>query len=1703
MSRISQKIISAWIVFVIMISYSAQTMQVLATDGFTAITNGFSSKSEVQLNSYFGETGNTELIRDVNQTAIVTFEITPTKVGKGFLKNGTISAIGSDGSQSNFRFVKINHVEIDEPEKDLVETENQVLEKNSQETGSNQLEPKEEEESQDETDIQVVEVQKETDISRLQLTSRANESRDNEDENESFEELSAKDFEIEIKEDNQIQVQNVIYPTKIEAEIEYRKEDIVEVANLYQKIDVTLDGTYVNKKLEKVEIQEKNEITVGWTYHKDIEVRGEYTKFSAFKQEANQGIVVENKIIVTRDNLDEKFLPVKQMIVEIDVPDINGNQPKDVQVQATKLMASKGEELTQNSFSVENWNYDAQNKKITINVTNETDGKANLASGSDEYIVNYRYNDYLESEKAVLGNNIKATVEEYSSNNIVTDKEFHEDQEIAVTQNELLTYNISTTDKAVNKGKINANYNSEDVIYQTNFKTTVGVNILTSDLVEEIKVNASKEVYVKEDNSEVDALSDITYRKINFQYYEIKPLLENDGSIEIQNTAGEVLVTLNKENVTSDENCQILLEGTEHGVFVVFKNVAINGNVSIEFEKEIGKSTYSKAEFCSFKKIKSYAVAEFKCKDIEYIYSMNEISVEKEFSESKTNVNLVLGNEMINTTNETNSLEMKIELNNHSKKSDLFVNPSFEIVFPKPIQNIEVSDIKLAYENGLQIANYEVIKAENNEKLKIDLTGTEQTFCESTQTNGTNLVVNIHFDMPENTKKAQKQIVLYYYNQGVTNYESETEWKMTSPKPEGILRDTNGISVAPVYYQVPSKLTLSNSIINYDGQGSKVSSYYQGEKTEEIKIGAPETVATMELVAMNNTGNNCTDVVLMGKVPFKGNKSVITKEDLQTTVNTFMANGITANDQNANSAKIYYSENENPTKDLDNEENGWIQEVEDVSKVKAFLIVIEGDMAPDTILKYTYEFQIPENLTYNDALFGSFGGFYYNNGINVISYETAEADKVGICVESAIPITMELNVDETPNNKLEGKYLNYTLVIQNKSAETLNNIKITNPTPFGTKAYRKLSDNSFEGNNVGYEKVDNLEWNIEELLPNETVACEYELRVSNGMGGKTVESIAYAEMGDAKINSNTVVTEIEDSLFGMKLTSDAGKEVVIGTKIYYELRLANLKDYDLENVEVNFVLPKEIEYTELNVIDSEEKVRYDTKDNIVTYKLGELAKNSAMELRLTGKVVSSSMDETEMYVTAKSEKIEERSSQINMKFNTPQLETYFTTNVEGDVIRAGDALELILNLKNAGETRIDEIDITGKLSDILYDVTEHLGDSQGDMLTCPNVDGIIDMYISAIEPGEVKQYKITGTVKEDVKKNSLSQRFNVTMEDAVTFKTDKLKLNVDTGEEAINEYSISGNVWIDADKDGLKSSGEKGFSDAKVNLLKNGEVIQIADVDNAGNYEFSGLEEGKYDVAFDYDDNNYVTCENSSEYALTAEKSIANGITVTDADIEEVSLGVQEKDNFDFEVTETLSNATAFIGDEQTVYNYEDADLAKIEIDPFDISKASVKFEYKIVVKNTGNIPGRVTSIKDYLPAGMKLEESESNGWTNGIDGNLYNDSLKNTILQPGEKKELTLVTYKKFNSENTGILSNKVQIAYTESDSGIQENSEGNFATQETIITVTQGLATRGGKIVTTIISVLIIVILTYGIKEGRIEIKIGQFKIGKKFYK
>lgn len=1747
----SKKFISMLIIFVIVFTYTGQTLEAIAsTDGIASITDGFFANSNIKLSSYFEEAENQsdEKVSDVNEKATLLLEVSPEKIGKGFIREGKITANSVDGADLNFKFSTI---------KDVIEVE-ELEDEDNDKTDEEENETKNEVENKMQNENTTVEntVEQETgnkasekNVEYIDITSRSSEPREEEKQDEENREEDEQETEeksdenkedelvdeekiiqemlnteedektwgkhqVQLLSDNEIEVKNVVNKIRIEVEIEYLPKEEINPANLYKKVAIDLNAKYIDVNLKETEESVHNEIAIGWRYHKDIEIASEYTKFSPYQVGERQGSILENKVTLKRETEDENYLPLKSTSLEITVPMLEGEKPSSVSIVANKLMASKGQDTGVVEFTENDWNYNQDDEKITIHTNNDKDGLAVNTLGVDEYVIVYKYDRFVEEGNYTFDKKVVATAEEYSGNeNGTLEQTLEESQEIQAVIGDMISYSISTSGDAVGKGKINANYNQETALYETEFTTTVNLNILTSDVFEEITVDSTKENYVDAAETAFET-NDIYYKKVKFNNNEIRNILESGGAIEIYNNNRELLHTLNAETIESQENCEINLESHPNGILVVLKNVSIDQNLSMEYTKAIGKSNYDKASFNTFREIESKVTATVKYPDDENEYHLSEISVRKAMESSKTVTSLVLNNDILSTTSKNENVQMKLEFNNDTEDSDLYVNPSFELVFPEYVKDVSIQDISLTYAEGLSVANYQTFLEDGVVKMRIDLSGVQTQFSESTLTRGTNLLITADITVDEYAPSKKDQIKMYYYNEGVTNYRTQTKWSVAKDVPAGMVRDTNGFEAVVIHYAAPSGFVTSTAISNYDGQGSTVASIRQGEKVVRVEKDAPAKIATMHLYVANNKEETCNDVVLMGRIPFENNADVMTNEDLGTNVNTRMVSNIREEaNSNENSIIIYYSSNETATPDLADTDNGWTEQPETLDTVKSYMIVVEGEWAAQSVLKFNYDFEIPANLEEGTLIYGSFGA-YFND-------ETSVADKVGLQTEVSIPIKINLASDIAENVGVgEGRFINYTLTVTNVGSDILNEIELTNNVPEGTTLYNKIQDDLSSDSSLVATNARTLDWMIEELAPQGVYTQEYMVKVNPGMANNVIGNIAFAKMGDCEKKSNRVEVNVFASSFWIDIENSAQDSLLVGHSLDYTVKVKNLTRNTEKKVKMRYKVPKELEVTSIS--DGKKELKYSTDGDEVIYTIPEIAFNETKTFYISQKAIKENKKGVASQINFELEDgTVEKSSEVNFKIMPPQLQVYQSMSGSNDTIKPGEDINIEIGIVNDGEFGV-AVNIKNELSEYLE--PKRISVSEGDSSYTTafeehNIDESVLVY-----NGETTQLQISATVKEDAAGKKIRNKWTisgdnmddiVTEEQTVTVSKEKKNKKSDKQETAESniittndisdgDYKIAGKIWVDINGNGAKEDEDTQGVPAKVQLMSNGSIVESMRTNGNGEYSFSNLKPGDYMVVATYDENMYGTTRytsniannNSNMFEAQKGNAITDMITITDSDVENVDVGLIEKERFDFSIQQSVTKATVVVNGKEYEYQYDDLDLAKLALTSSQLKDANVKFEYKIRVSNVGNVAGKVSSIVNYLPKDMTFNKEENPFWALNDNGEIYYFGLKDTIIAVDDYQDVTLILEKKLTGEDV-IINNQSGIAQTEGQVKVVEAKSNNFTAQQTVVAKCSVISTP--IIITEIVLIALVTIFGYMIKTEKIDISI----LVKKVYK
>ena len=237
----------------------------------------------------------------------------------------------------------------------------------------------------------------------------------------------------------------------------------------------------------------------------------------------------------------------------------------------------------------------------------------------------------------------------------------------------------------------------------------------------------------------------------------------------------------------------------------------------------------------------------------------------------------------------------------------------------------------------------------------------------------------------------------------------------------------------------------------------------------------------------------------------------------------------------------------------------------------------------------------------------------------------------------------------------------------------------------------------------------------------------------------------------------------------------------------------------------------------------------------------------------------------------------------------------------------------------------------------------------------------------------------------------------------------------------------------------------------------NGEQ-KIVTTNSNGKYEFSNLLPGRYIVIFVYDASKYSITDYKKENVSSTVNSDAilmkmdidgkltnvgatDTIVVTNENIRSMDIGLYEQKKFDLKLEKYITKITVQNNTGTKTYDYGETQLAKRDLIASQMNNTNLVVEYKIKVINEGQLEGYAKKIIDYLPKELKFSTELNPDWYLGQDGNIYNASLADTKINPGETKEITLILTKATSkSDNLGLITNKAELYEVSNDYGVED---------------------------------------------------------------
>ena len=115
----------------------------------------------------------------------------------------------------------------------------------------------------------------------------------------------------------------------------------------------------------------------------------------------------------------------------------------------------------------------------------------------------------------------------------------------------------------------------------------------------------------------------------------------------------------------------------------------------------------------------------------------------------------------------------------------------------------------------------------------------------------------------------------------------------------------------------------------------------------------------------------------------------------------------------------------------------------------------------------------------------------------------------------------------------------------------------------------------------------------------------------------------------------------------------------------------------------------------------------------------------------------------------------------------------------------------------------------------------------------------------------------------------------------------------------------------------------------------------------------------------------------------------------------------------------------------QTGHKAEDnpEDIVKVDLKKSKLKDITVKFRYSIRITNQGEIAGYAKEVSDYIPEGLKFVQEDNPSWKQ-VDGKVVTEALANTLLQPGESAEVSILLTWVNRANNMGLKINVAEIS-------------------------------------------------------------------------
>ena len=1335
---------------------------------------------------------------------------------------------------------------------------------------------------------------------------------------------------------------------ELEIPIEIKREETFNIGLLDMESVIKLNGIYRDSSQKDKEVESSKKVTL--KVIPENKTPENIEKTAKIITNKNLQVAGQEKRVVQillNVGLKDNSYPIKEININANVPEMNGTQ------------ADASAVVNLNTMTNSQYNY--ENKQLNVNLKNDT-SQENMVTwkkdGSESIVLTYLY-DVNNVQDITVNGNIEITL--YNDEKIETnidDLLISKDDQ----KEEVVTANIENSESTIYKGKL---YQGIDREYTTTDVVNVNAaNILNYIEVREQDVFAAQADYEK--NVPLQGTNANTlYRKTTINKEQLIKVLGEDGSLAIRNASGEQIAVITKDS-QADENGNIVIdygETMQAGIVIRTTAPITGGEISITNNKVI-KTNDEKI----VKNAVDFNTALFVTTNLNEGQQTPKNLVKTKLEETTTESYLEVNKSELSTVIE-NDVEIKAVLKSKSELNDLYRNPVLKIQFPEEIEQITVSNISMLYEDELSIKNAYL----NGKELTIEIQG-EQTHYSESAVEGPTIIINGKLKLNRKTATKDTQIVMSYSNEKAKAYTNDAK----ATKDIKIVAPTDVTTVTTIEQ-------LGIEEVNQDS--TKEVMLERGTKAKEI---------TPKIEVINNKSNAIKDIKVLGTFP-----TGTTEESIGINVTSPIS---------AEGATVYYTENENATDDISNEDNGWSEVIQNPASVKKYLIAKDEVNSQESIIA-TYNAVIPENLEYNENASQDYQVNYVDATTN--SGNTVKATQVklttGVGPKLKANIKAKVGNDEL-KDKAEvkaGEVIKYTLEVSNVGTETVNNATISGSVPEGTTYVEPKDNYEYTGASYYKEVTDKkaYEGTIETIEVGKTITKEYEIRVNKDItDGKVITNKCTTKYNDVTTESEELSSTLKsgDIRVTVKRITDRNQELFNGSTVKYVSIIENMSSENKENIKLKTSTNSNVDIENLSLstgtFDSNKEI---SDDEILDADEARAEKNDSISEKITENITTEDIEYTdeinlgdfkqgEIKVLTYSLRIKEtydskfstevyqnnnkyRSNLWNDNVLRRDITMTMTSTTESKYVKNYDTFEYVINVINNGTTN-EPIDLDDEIPDGVEVSNINVNGEDVEFSDASNISVEFDL-----DKGETIVVKIKVEVinyKDKYNSKIITNQAVASVEGVEVAKTEEVTHIIEAEKEINNADNrnndiddnnitngnkiISGIAWYDANANGKRDQNENTLSGITVNLLnaetnqlvkdKNGNAISATTSDN-GTYVLSNIGNGKYIVVFNYD---------TKQYSLTkykvdgVEESKNSNATMNDIVIDGANKKVASTD-----IIQINNN------------NISDINIGLIKLQNFDLKLD--KYVSKVIVQNKAG-----TSTTEYTDSKMAKAEIHS-----------------------------------------------------------------------------------------------------------------------------